>query len=59
MYALITMWVHAWNLTAYIYAPSFLKLDLKLQVVSGLVADGDARDIFVAKLVNPAKGLCQ
>ena len=46
-------------LTVYIYAPFSLKLDLKLKVVSGQVADGDARDISVVKLVNPEEGPCQ
>ena len=46
-------------LTVYIYTPFSLKLDLKLKVVIGQVADIDARDIVVAKLVNPAKGPCQ
>ena len=53
------MCMHAWNVDCYIYAPFSLKLDLKLKVVTGQVADGDARDIVVAMFVNPEKCPCQ
>ena len=46
-------------LTVYIYALFSLKFDLKLKVVTGQVADSDARDIIVVKLVNSEEGLFQ
>ena len=45
-------------LIVYICTPFSLKFDLKLKVVTGQLADGDASDIAAVKLANYEKGPC-